>query len=112
MYILNASNLPDPQGFKREPIFIGSAVTMLDGSTKRDVVRRKWKYTLIFEKLTQAEVTDIINLYNLNSQLTFQCTDANNSITAVPVLMDIGTREYNTAGGDYREDIQVILTEV
>ena len=103
--------LPSPQGFNKEPIFIFQDVNTLDGSTRRDVVRRKYKFTLIFRKLTQTEVSSILSEYNKNVSIRFIVSESYQSIDTM-VLMTISRREYNMPGEEYREDFNIILTEV
>lgn len=110
-WILGSTTLPTPQGFKREPILIMSEVNTLSGKTKRDYVRTKYRYTLTFEKLTQAEVTTILNEFT-QAVKSFSVSETNLTVAAVDVLVEITDREYNTAGGDFREDFKVILIEV
>jgi hypothetical protein len=103
--------LPTPQGFNREPVFISQDVNTLAGSTKRDVIRRKYKFTLIFRKLTQAEASSILSEYNKNVPIRFIVSESYQSIDTM-VLMTISRREYNMPGGEYREDFNIILIEV
>lgn len=110
-WVLGDITLPSPQGFKKEPVFVASDVDMLDGSTKRDVIRRKYRYVLYFEKLTQAEVTSILSEYAKDVAVTFTVNETNQSISA-NVLVKIGNREYNTQGDEFREDLEVVLIEV
>lgn len=111
-WILGDITLPSPQGYQREPVLIVADVQMIDGSTKRDIVRRKYRHVLTFTQLTQTEVNSILSEYNKNIPISFSVSETNYTISAVNVLVSLGTREYNTAGGDFREDLKVVLVEV
>jgi len=111
-FILNGITLPTPKGFSRSPVSIEKDVTTMSGMTKRDFVRQKYKYEINYTMLTQAEVATLMNLYTTKSTLPFSVTETNLSIAQIDVLMNITNRKYNTPGGEYREDFNIILIEV
>lgn len=111
-YILDSLTLPNPKKFTRTQRRISSDVLTFSGRTGRDYVTTKETYILEFDNLTQTQVGQIINKYNLNQSLTFQVTESNLTISARSVLMDIDKREYTVGGSDYRESLKVELTEV
>lgn len=112
MFILGGITLPSPQGFRKSPILIGADVETMSGKTRRDYVRKKYRYTLMYSKLTQTEMIDILSLWNQNNTLFFSVDEGSLQIASVEVLMDMSDREYNTPGSEFREDLEVTLTEV
>lgn len=111
-YTLDELTLPRPYAFQRDQIETGASIQMLDGSTKKDIINRKERYILELRKLTQTEVSNIIEKYNLQTTLDFSVDETNLNIGSTKVHMDIANRQYNTKGDEYREDLTLILTEV
>lgn len=111
-YILNGTTIPRPQQFQRFQLEIARKLDMLNGATKKDIVGRKEQFLLSYERLTQSEVTNIVAIYNLNSEVTFQVTETNLTIPVTNVHVEIPNRAYRTLGSDYLEDLTLVLTEV
>jgi len=111
MYTLGAITLPNPQEFYRDPVKVGTKHSMLDGTTKEDIITKKEVFTLVFRRLTQSQVNSIMTEYEKNSALDFAVSETNLTVNTTSVLVDMQRRAYNK-GGDYREDITLILTEV
>ena len=111
-YTLGDITLPSPVNFKRETLEVSAQNLLLDGTTKKNIVSRKERYVLEFTFLTQAQVNSILSEYNLKAVRDFAVSETNLTINSTPVHIDIPSREYNTKGEDYREDLVLILTEV
>ena len=109
-WTLGVSSIPAPKvgNFQRKVIEIGASVLTLDGTTKKDIVGRKYQYIIKYEMLTQIEVTTILNEYDDNEVKAFVVSDLSINTT---VHIDLTDRSYNTAGDSYREDLTLILTE-
>jgi len=110
-YQLGSITLPRPIRFEKIPVEISVKHTTLDGSLKKDIFGRKYKYILYFQHLTQSEVTDILNEYNLQEIRTFSVSDGNLTISPTDVHIEISRREHNVPGSDYREDLILVLEE-
>lgn len=110
-YILNGTTLPNPKSFNRRQVETGQTIQLLDGTTKKDVTNRKEQYLLGFKFLTQAQVAVILGIYDALTTVTFQVTETNLTIAETTVHMELRDRQYNTSGGEYREDFTLILTE-
>jgi hypothetical protein len=110
-YILNGTTLPNPKEFNRRQIEMSQVIQLLDGTTKKDITNRKEQFVLEFRYLTQAQVGIIIGIYNLLDTVNFQVTETNLTIAPTAVHVEIGDRQYNAGGDEYREDITLILTE-
>lgn len=111
-YTLGNVTLPRPVGFSRTYIEKSATNSTLDGTTNKDITNRKEQYTLEFKNLTQSEVSEILSEYELQSVRDFTVSETNLTIAATSVHIDIGKREYNTKGNEYREDLTIVLTEV
>lgn len=113
-YTLGNITLPTPKpgNFTRRQVEVGGSVLTLNGRTKKDITARKEQYIIYYEKLTQAEVADIITEYNLRTTRNFAVSETNLTIASTPVHIEITDREYRTAGDSYREDLKLVLTEV
>lgn len=111
-YILGDITLPTPQNFKRSQVETGVSFKTLSGTTKKDITNRKEIFELAFNLLTQAEVTQILSEFNLQTTRNFTVSETNLTIPTTPVHITITKREYNAKGSDYREDITLVLEEV
>jgi hypothetical protein len=111
-YTLGSITLPNPASFLRQQIEIGGTIITIDGTTKKDIVTRKEKYVLEYKMLTQTQVASILGELNDMATKDFTVDETNLAISATPVHVEISDRQYNTGGGEYREDITLVLTEV
>ncbi len=110
-WTLNGVNIPFPQGYNVR-VAEGSAVHVtVKNKTIKQIAGRKNEYVLRYEYLTQAEVATLLGLLALDSVLEFAATDGSLSIPATNVIMTITNRDYPAKGGEFRENITVILTE-
>lgn len=110
-YILGSYTLPNPKKMDRDPIEISQTNTTLTGRTRKKLIRRKWRYTLKYLALTEAAANAIMAIYAQNTTQTFVVADGNLTISTT-VHIDITEREYPPTGKAYREDFDIILTEV
>jgi hypothetical protein len=111
-YILGSIILPQPKSFTREFIETSSENLLMEGKTTKRVENRKERFTLVFQNLTQAEANSILSEYELFMVRTFTVTEANLSLGPTDVLVDIQNREYPASGKEYRENFNLVLTEV
>ncbi len=110
-YTLGSLTLPNPKGFKRVQIEVGATQLTLNGETKKDIVKRKEQFILSYENLTQAQVDNILIEYNLQTSRLFSVSESNLTISPTSVHIELSDREY-LPGPDYREKLELILTEV
>lgn len=111
-WILGSITLPRPVKFERRTIETGVEHITLDGTTKKDISNRKEQFILTFQYLTQAEVSNILGEYNLQAVRDFSVSDGSLTITTTSVHIDLKSREYPASGSEFREDLELILTEV
>lgn len=111
-WTLGSTTLPSPRGFSRRFAEKSTYHEMINGATKKDTSNRKEQFTLIFTRLSQAIAASILAEYELRQTLMFSASDGDLEIAETEVHVDIAGRDYNTKGSEFREDIQIILTEV
>lgn len=111
-WTLGSTTLPAPRGFSRRYAEKSTYHEMINGETKKDTSNRKEQFTLIFTRLSQATVAAILAEFELRQTLTFSASDGELEIAETEVHVDVSGRDYNTKGSEFREDIQMILTEV
>jgi len=111
-FILGDVTLLRPKAFFREQIEKSASVVTLSNRTKKDITGRKERFTLKYTMLTQTEVNDILTEWGYETTRNFSVNETNLTISSTPVHITVERREYNTAGGEYREDITLILEEV
>lgn len=110
-YVLGGTTLPNPHGFSRESIESSTSHESISGVLSKDIKNRKERFILTYRFLTQSQVTAITDAFNQLTTLTFSMSDGDLTIGSTTVHVDLKRRSYNTKGTEYREDLDVILTE-
>lgn len=111
-YLLDSTTIKSPNSFKREQIEIGVEHTSIDGETRKSITKRKERFILTYENLTQSDASTIISIWNQEETVDFESTETNNTISATSVHVDIKNRDYRHRGTSYLESFDLILTEV
>ena len=111
-FLLGDTTLPNPKSFKRDFLETLASNLLIDGKTTRRIENRKEKFTLVYQNLTPAIASGIISEFNTEETRLFEVTETNLSISATKVHVDISVRSYPPTGKVYRQDLNVILTEV
>jgi len=111
-YILGNVTLPQPKSFARRFIEKGRENLLIEGKSTKRVENRKEKFVLVFLNLTRAQMNSILSEYELEEVRSFQVTEPYLAISATDVLIDIAGREYVKSGGQYRQNLTLILTEI
>jgi hypothetical protein len=111
---LGTTTLPTPRPgeFTMQEIETGGSITVLNGTLKKDIINRKFRYTFNYKLLSQTQVANILAEYDAQTTKTFSVSETNLTIGATTVHVEVTNREFNTQGNDYREDLTLILTEV
>lgn len=109
---LNNETLPRPQGFERATLETSSTIRTAGGKTIKQVTNRKMQYTLQYEYLTQTERTQLYDLLELDTAIDFEVTEGNLTIATTSVIMDISNEQFPAKGTSFRENLNIILTEV
>lgn len=107
--ILNGTTLKQPSSVTRNDIEIAKDHVTLDGISKRDIVRQKQSYTMVFSLLTTSEISDIMTIFNLKQAVTMVFSELSINTT---VWVRIQQRIFEARGTDYRETITLLLEEV
>jgi hypothetical protein len=110
-FLLGAITLPNPKSFAREFVETSARNRTAEGKETERVENRKERFILVFQELTQAQAANILSEYQLGEVRSFQVTEANLTIAATDVLVDVSPREYQPGRG-YRENLSLILTEI
>lgn len=109
-YLLDSTTLPNPKEFRREFIEVSGENLSLTGRTTKDIRNRKERFYLTYRFLTTSEVSTILSIFNQEAVVNFEVTETNLTIAATPVHIELTQRDY-IKGGDYRADINIVLTE-
>jgi len=111
-YKLGVKTLPEPKSFSREVLETAQENITITGKSTKKITNRKERYTLVLQNLTQQQVDELYAEFNLQTVRTFTVDEPNLTISPVDVFIDIPQRVYNKTGLEYREDIELVLTEV
>lgn len=112
-FILGDVTLPNPVSFERKNVEIAAENLLLNGDTNKKIVSKKEVFVLTFNHLTMAEVNAILSEYNLQEVRNFEANVEDQLIIfPTQVHIDISSREYNDKDPEYREDMELVLTEV
>jgi len=112
MYQLGTIILPNPKKFTRNIIEDAVENLRASGRTTKKYQNRKEQYVLEYQYLTQAQVGQIMSLYEQMTSLSFVVTETNLPIAATDVLMDVSNRSLPDSGELYLENMTITLTEV
>lgn len=111
-YILNGTEIPRPSFMSREFVYIKTDMDTINGRTTRDFSSVKEKFLLRYDFLTQAEITAIMAIVELNTTVTFQIAEDNLTLNETDVIPFIFSRNYPTPSGSYYESFELELVEV
>jgi len=111
-WILGSTTLPDPKGLQRRFLEKSTYHEMINGASKKDISSRKEQFVIQYTRLSQAVIAGILAEFNLLQSLAFSVTDGELEVAETQVHVDIAGRDYNTKGSEYREDVEIVLTEV
>jgi len=112
MFILGAITLPYPKSFTRSFIETSAGNLTIRGKNTKKTENRKEQFTLVFQELTRIQANSILSEYRMETVRSFQVTEAELTIAATDVLVNISSRNYPLTGKAYREEFSLILTEV
>lgn len=111
---LGSATLPFPSEAKIEPIWISAEHTTVDGTTRRDVMGRKYKYTLSWDYINVTDYNNMEAEVNALSAKTFTYAKWPQSASGISVLAELSSRElvYGTGSTAYLSSVTLTLTEV
>src|SRR3990167_9150561 len=105
-YILNGTEIPRPSEMARDFIFVKSDLISLNGRTTLDYSAVKERFLLRWDFLSQAEITTLNSIIDLNTSVSFQIDENNLTVASTSVFPFISKREYATPSGSYFELIE------
>ncbi len=108
----SAVTLPNPQGFSRKFLEKSVMNETVNGTSRKDTTNRKEQFVLRFNRISQATVAQILAIYEAKVTAVFSVTDGSLSISSTECHVDCSGRNYNTKGSEFREDFDLVLTEV
>jgi len=88
---LGEATLPYPSAATIEPIWYTAEQTTLGGTTRQDIMSRKYKYAMSWDYMSAEDFTNLENVVNTLSAVTFiygkwpQCS---NGILVIPKLSE------------------------
>lgn len=113
---LGGVTLPYPgAGTKIEPVWISAEHITIGGKTRKEVMARKYKYTLVYSVMSVTDYDALEAIVNTLVATTFVYNKWPQSATAgVSVLAELSARElvYGTGDTSYWSSVTLILTEV
>lgn len=111
-YRLQGIIIPNPKRLTRNIVEIAVEHLLMFGKTTKRTTKRKEQFVLEYQYLTQPQMNSIMALFDLNQVLKFSVDEGNLPIAETDVLMDVSALQFPPSGELYRENMQLILTEV
>lgn len=112
---LDGASMPFPSSASIEPIWIKAEHITLGGTTRRELMARKYQYTLTWDYMTVTDYNTIETKVNGAQPKTFIYNKWPQSASAgVSVLFELSTRQLVSGSGDasYLSSVTLNLTEV
>jgi len=113
---LNGTPIPYPgSGTKIEPIWISADHTTLGGKTRKEVMARKYKYTLVYPVMSVTDYNTLEAIVNTLAPATFIYAKWPQSVSpGISVIAELNAREliYGTGDTNYWSSVTLIITEV
>jgi hypothetical protein len=113
---LGGTTIPYPgAGTRIEPIWISAEHTTIGGKTRKEVMARKYKYTLVYPVMGVTDYNALETVINGLVPVTFIYNKWPQSATAgVSVFAELSARElvYGTGDTSYWSSVTLTLTEV
>lgn len=108
-----AATLPFPDMATIAPIWVSSDVTTLGGKTRRDVMARKYQYTLKWNYMKVNHYNDLEDVINALVAATFTYGKWPQSASGVSCLGELSARKLEAGVGDsnYFSSVTLTLTE-
>ena len=111
---IGSAIMPYPSGANIDPIWISAEQTTLGGTTRKDVMARKYKYTLKWDYISVSDYNAMETEVNTLSSLSFSYGKWPQSAAGVTVLAVLSTRQLEVGVGDenYYSSVTLECTEV
>lgn len=111
---LGGTTLPFPDAAKIDPVWQTAEHTTLGGTTRREVLSRKYKYTLTWDYINVTDYDALEAKVNTLAAMTFDYEKFPQSDGGVSVLAELSPRnlQYGTGKTAYLSSVTLTLTEV
>lgn len=111
---LGAATLPFPSAASVEPVWLIAEQITLGGTTRRDIMARKYKYVLKWDYISVSDYSALETEINTLSELIFSYGKWPKSAAGVSVLATLSTRELKVGVGDehFYSSVSLECTEV
>jgi len=112
---LEGTSIPFPSATNIGPIWVKAEHTTLGGTTRRELMARKYQYTLTWDYITVADYNAIETKVNDTQPFTFIYAKWPQSASpGVSVLAELSERQLMAGSGDasYLSAVTLSLTEV
>jgi len=108
MFVLDGTNLPNPNSYSKSTNVIGGFVTTLLGGIRRAIRNKKYVHELGWTNLSSSDLTTILAIYNKDTTVTFINSDLGIDTT---VHVDVSDDVINPGMAEYLRQYSIILTE-
>jgi len=108
--VFGAATMPFPDSSTIAPVWISADVTTLGGKTRRDVMARKYSYTLKWKYIKVSDYTNLENVINGLVAATFTYGKWPQSASGVSCLGELSERKLEVGAGDSAFFSSVTLT--
>ena len=115
-YLLSGTTLRNPKSIQESNSTQVAQVRTLSGAVNRDFFgSNKHIWTLNYQTTKKADYTTINTIYQTyltsGTAVSWSSTEANYTISATTVHIDLQVRKFTMSGADYVSDFTLILTE-
>ena len=109
-----AATMPFPSEATVNPLWVSAENTTLGGKTRRDVMARKYKYTLRWKHMDVSKYDALEAVINAIDPATFTYEKWPQSASGVSCLGTLSARrlEHGVGDSDYWSSVTLTLTEV
>jgi hypothetical protein len=109
-----SATMPFPDEATIEPVWLYGDTLTLGGKTRRDVMARKYKYTMVWKYLAVSDYDALETQVNLLEAATFTYAKWPQSVSGVLCLGNLSARrlEYGAGNTSYLSSVTLTLTEV
>jgi hypothetical protein len=109
-----AATMPFPSEASIEPFWISGETTTLGGKTRRDVMARKYKYTLRWNLMSVADYDALQTVTNALVAASFTYEKWPESASGISCLATLSDRklQYGTGDTNYLSSVTLTLIEV
>ena len=108
------ATMPSPSAANIAPVWIQGEATTLGGKTRRDVMARKYQYTMTWKYMSVSKYNDLETVANALAAAVFTYGKWPQSADGISCLGKLSARklEHGVGDSDYWSSVVLTLTEV